>query len=125
MNKTDTVSTLALVAPEAREIVPSFPRLVPDPMAPGEFRALLLSFYPEEHVDRTEYLISSPAGRPDVRVLVYRPEGTVGPLPAILYAHGGGVVAGQPDLMDGARSQLADRLGVVVVSVQYRPAREH
>lgn len=124
MNEARATASLARVAPEAREIAATFPRFVPDPLAPGEFRALVSSLYPEEQVDRTERLVPGPVGAPDVRVLIYRPQGEAGALPAILYMHGGGFVAGRPDMMDGASLRLAQRLGAVVVSVQYRLAPE-
>ncbi|MCC4605444.1 alpha/beta hydrolase [Xanthomonas campestris pv. badrii] len=117
-------STLHLVSPEAREIASSFPRFVPDLDAPQAFRDMLASLNPLEAVAHTEHRIPSLTGAPAVRVLMYRPEGVSGPLPALLYIHGGGFVAGSPDMMSGASWRLAQRLGVAVVAVQYRLAPE-
>ena len=78
-----------------------------------------------------------PAARSDARVEVrraslagvpswiYRPRHRAGPLPALLWLHGGGYVLGTP-LQDAARCRrLAHALGIVVVAPQYRLAPEH
>lgn len=56
---------------------------------------------------------------------VYRPTGAVGPLPGLLYLHGGGFCLGSVALEHGAGVQLCRDLGAVVVSVDYRLAPEH
>ena len=65
------------------------------------------------------------AGNPDVAVRVYRPADDRGPVPGILYVHGGGFITGSIDTEHGAAAGLARELGVVVVSVEYRLAPEH
>ena len=118
------MTTLHLVAPEARDLVTRFaaPILTADTL--DDFRALVLSLYPDEQVGEEERLVPRPDGAPDVRVLIYRPAGMAGPLPAVLYIHGGGFVAGRPDMMNGASRELAERLGTVVFAVQHRLAPE-
>ncbi len=64
-------------------------------------------------------------GSPDVAVRVYRPREATGPLPALLQIHGGGFCLGSVDLEHGGSVSLARRLGVIVVSVEYRLAPEH
>ncbi|MFD1515630.1 alpha/beta hydrolase [Halomarina rubra] len=63
----------------------------------------------------------------DVPVRVYRPETDAdhAPLPVLVYYHGGGWTLGTLDSIDGACRELADRVGCVVVSVDYRLAPEH
>lgn len=59
-----------------------------------------------------------------VPVRVYRPSGD-GPLPLVLFAHGGGFVLGSVDTHDGLARRLARDARAVVVSVDYRLAPEH
>ena len=46
------------------------------------------------------------------------------PAPAILYLHGGGYVAGTPDMMAASCQTMATKSGALVVAVQYRLAPE-
>ena len=59
-----------------------------------------------------------------VPVRVYRPA-SEGPLPLVLFAHGGGFVIGSVDTHDGLARRLARDAAAVVVSVDYRLAPEH
>lgn len=69
---------------------------------------------------------------PDLRVVetadpqtrIYIPNGE-GPLPVVVFYHGGGWVAGSLDLVDAPCRQLAEKLGAIVVSAAYRLAPEH
>lgn len=62
----------------------------------------------------------------DVEVRVHRPRAAPpGPLPALLWIHGGGFVVGAPAQDDTLCHRVADRLGVVVAAVGYRRAPEH
>ena len=66
-----------------------------------------------------------PTQRYAVPVRVYRPRGAAGPLPLVVHLHGGGFVFGNLTGADWLCGQLADRVGAVVVSVDYRLAPEH
>jgi len=56
---------------------------------------------------------------------VYRPAAAAsGPLPVILYFHGGGWVIATIDTYDGSARALADSAGAIVVSVEYRKGPE-
>ena len=58
-----------------------------------------------------------PTGK--VRVRIVRPEGVDGPLPVVLYFHGGGWVMGGPNTHDHLIRQLAVQTGAAVVFVDY------
>lgn len=58
------------------------------------------------------------------RVRRYHPNAT-GPLPTVLYCHGGGWVLGDLDTHDELCRHLAESLPAVVVAVDYRRAPEH
>jgi acetyl esterase/lipase len=60
---------------------------------------------------------------PGVPVVVFRPDAP-GPLPALLYAHGGGFVTGSANTDLASPAGLAADAGAVVVSVDYRLAPE-
>ena len=59
-----------------------------------------------------------------VRLLVYRPAGRRAPSPLVVFFHGGGWVQGNVRSYDPLCSQVAARVGAVVVSVDYRLAPE-
>ena len=63
------------------------------------------------------------AGNVRVRVIAPRADGT--PRPALLWIHGGGYVLGSAQQDDKLCARFAERLDVVVVSVDYRLAPEH
>jgi acetyl esterase len=69
--------------------------------------------------DRT---IPGPGG--DIPVRIYRPEGD-GPLPALVYFHGGGWVIGNIETHDATCRSLTNGAQCVVISVDYRLAPEH
>lgn len=64
-------------------------------------------------------------GQPDVPVRLYRPARATAPTPAFYWIHGGGMVGGAVDASDGYCAWIADELGVLVASVEYRLAPEH
>ena len=67
-------------------------------------------------------VITLPSG---AGVRLYRPAGAEGPLPALLWIHGGGYVIGNAAEDDDLCRRYVERLGVVVASVEYRLAPEH
>lgn len=70
--------------------------------------------------------ITVPGGAGPVPARVYRPlAAELGPVPTLLWLHGGGWVTGSLDTSDTAARFLADRVGAVVVSLDYRLAPEH
>jgi acetyl esterase len=60
-----------------------------------------------------------------VRVRVIRPSDAAGPLPGLLFLHGGGWFQGDLDTAEVECGPMATAVGCVVVSVDYRLAPEH
>lgn len=78
---------------------------------------------PPEPVARVEdRRFPGPGG--EIPVRIYWPEGD-GPLPALVYLHGGGWVLGSIVSTDSPCRTIANRGGCVVISVDYRLAPEH
>jgi acetyl esterase len=67
-------------------------------------------------------VISGPAG--DIPIRTYRPEAD-GPLPTVVFFHGGGFVIGDLDTHDDHTRLICHDVEAVVVSVDYRLAPEH
>ena len=66
------------------------------------------------------------AGREGVvPVRVYQPAGAETPAACVMYIHGGGFVLGSLESGDQIASGIAEQVGAVVVSVDYRLAPEH
>ena len=81
---------------------------------------------PQESVASVEEAhADGPAGPIPLRV--YRPAVNHGgaPLPILVWYHGGGWVIGDLDTADTTCRKLANRAGVLVISVDYRLAPEH
>jgi acetyl esterase len=87
----------------------------------AEERAPML-FGPAEEVANVRDL-DIPGSAGDVRVRLYEP--APGPLPMLVYFHGGGWVTGSLQTHDGVCRSLANRAGCAVVAVDYRMAPEH
>jgi acetyl esterase len=66
-----------------------------------------------------------PGSGGDLRVRVYRPHGSDGSRPAVVFAHGGGFVLCDLDSHDSFCRSISRHLQAVVVSVDYRLAPEH
>lgn len=62
---------------------------------------------------------------PGVRARIYTPRGATGPLPVVVYYHGGGWVIANLDIYDPSVRALAEKTGAIFISVAYRQAPEH
>jgi len=76
-------------------------------------------------VEAERRVVPAGDGDPGVPVWVYRPAQRVQPSGALVWIHGGGFVLGSPVTYHDTCSRLADELGIVVVSVDYRLAPAH
>jgi acetyl esterase len=110
----------------ARANLPAYPQL-----GAAGARALYretrgaLAAVPPEVESVADLHAPGPAG--DIRVRLYRPRGAAdaGPLPALVYFHGGGWTIGDLDTHDVVCRVLADLARCAVASVDYRLAPEH
>ena len=110
--------------PELAPLVPLLPDLdVTDPAAARATLAAMQAGRPP-FVPPPGVTVEHRTVGPGVPVVVSRPEAT-GPLPALLYAHGGGFVTGSAATDLASPAGLAADAGAVVVSVDYRLAPEH
>jgi len=91
----------------------------------GLLASLTADIPPNENVTKEDLIAPGPDGAPDVPVRVYRPVGATGPLPGLFMIHGGGMVIGNIDGEDLTAVMLAETLGAVVVSTEYRKAPEN
>jgi acetyl esterase/lipase len=118
--------------PELAEVVAFIPVAPPptDPVAARERAAEVMAMMKVEldlsDLDIDDRVIPGPSDHPDLTVRVYSPRARAAtPGPAILYIHGGGFIIGSIDSEHAGSARLAQELGVVVVSVEYRLAPEH
>ncbi len=123
------MTTLPLVDAGQRDLVGSFPAFDPDQDDLKDFRRTLVegttSLLNSASVSYEERTIAGPKDAPQVRVLLFRPTETKAQTtPAILYIHGGGMIAGTPDMQAGTLHRLAQETGALIVSVDYRLAPE-
>ncbi len=68
--------------------------------------------------------LTYPAGAGMQKARVYMPTGAKGPLPVVLYIHGGGWVIADIDVYDSSPRALAKATRAIVVSIEYRHAPE-
>jgi acetyl esterase/lipase len=124
------MSTIGLVDPELRDALALWPvePLTADSLT--QRRANLLKVIgavpkpdlPDITVD--EIRVESAFGARPIRVLTYRPVKSDNPLPTIVHIHGGGFVAGAPEMKDVENRLLASDLRCAIYSVDYCLAPE-
>ena len=119
--------TFVPIDPELGEYLAAVAAAVPpvESPTPDARRARMESIarhfpFPADEIMRQDHWLHLP-GR-ELFIRVYRPGS--GRLPAILYLHGGGWVAGSVDTHDGICAALAGEVNAVVASVQYRRSPE-
>jgi acetyl esterase/lipase len=126
------MTTNHLVDPELVAMLDQFPALELTAETLGQIRAMMqamrsqtppnLPAFPDIAV--SERFVPGPEGAPDVRVLVYLPTSVQGPLPALLWIHGGGYVIGSADGEDLGVKSIVSAVRCAAVSVDYRLAPE-
>ncbi|GIF13780.1 alpha/beta hydrolase [Actinoplanes teichomyceticus] len=82
-------------------------------------------YEPTRAIDVRDTAVPGPSDAPDVPVRIYTPADRDGAVPGLLYIHGGGFVLGTLDMFHMHLLRVADELGIVIVSVDYRLAPEH
>ncbi|MGX1701951.1 alpha/beta hydrolase fold domain-containing protein [Microbacterium sp. NPDC055357] len=80
---------------------------------------------PADQITRVDITITSADASWEIPLRIHRPTQAAGPLPAVVYLHGGGYIMGTINENDDRLDQLALELDCVVVSVDYRLAPEH
>ena len=88
----------------------------------GTISPIAEAFGPGEDVVTVDGALPGQAG--DIHYRSYRPDGD-GPLPVLVYYHGGGWVAGDLDTHDHLCRMFFAGSGCLVVSIDYRLAPEH
>ncbi len=83
-----------------------------------------------EHVQdlpvSSETVFTTLADGHELRLVIYQPENrSEEALPVVYHIHGGGMVMGTPEMMEVRNKLLVDKLGIAVVSVDYRLAPEY
>ncbi|MFV8127148.1 alpha/beta hydrolase [Streptomyces syringium] len=114
------------------ELKPFVPRMRPlDYTEPQAARATMRevmarqpAYEPISRVLVEDRRIPVPDG-PEMTVRLYRPMDRPGPRPALVFPHWGGFVTGDLDTSLTAATRIADLVGAVVVSPDYRLAPEH
>ncbi|WP_072801602.1 alpha/beta hydrolase [Rhodococcoides yunnanense] len=84
-----------------------------------------LSIAANDNIDIRDITVLGPDSAPDVPVRIYTPRNADGVLPCLVYIHGGAYIAGNVQMFDGDCSRIADTVGAVVISVDYRLAPEN
>jgi acetyl esterase/lipase len=88
------------------------------------FVAPLLTELSYEGVEVREISATGLAGAPDVSVRFLTPQDGVGPLPVLVWFHGGGFVLGSAVFSDPFCVEVVRELGIAVANVEYRLAPE-
>ncbi|GAA4594463.1 alpha/beta hydrolase [Planotetraspora phitsanulokensis] len=72
-----------------------------------------------------ERTVPGPEGAPGISLLICRPTGVSGPIPAVYHIHGGGMIMGDNRTGIELVLEMAQELRLAVVSVEYRLAPQH
>lgn len=119
-----------MLDPDIRRLLDTVFNVAPNPGPPdvaalravGEATPKLLGGDPELVAPCHDDAVPGTHGAIPIRL--YRPDATA-PLPALVYAHGGGWVTGSLESHDRLCRILANRLAACVIAVDYRCAPEH
>lgn len=99
------------------------------PLPPTAVKILLKEYDqdtdPEEVGDIENRSIDGPDGDIDIRIYKPTVAKVEGPLPVVLYIHGGGWVIADLDVYDSSARAFCNRSHAIVVSTHYRQAPEH
>ena len=129
------------ITPQMLAVIEELGRLAPTPidqLSPADarkqpsFKDAVNSLLDKNKIPRpsanditiSEITVTGWKGAP-LRAKVYTPTNTTGPLPVIVYYHGGGWVIASPEVYEYSTLALAEETRAVVVSVDYRLAPEN
>lgn len=108
------------------QVMPGGFNAIPDIVQRREVLSQMLAATPvppNPNVEISSHVAPGPDGDLDVRI--YSPKNASKPAPGVVYIHGGGMIMGGLDGEDGTCQMMADRLGAVIASVDYRKAPEN
>jgi acetyl esterase len=115
--------------PELAAVIPAIPAFAFADVEAARAGLEELSAQASQHVDTSGVAIEDrlvpAAGSDDIPVRVYTPRDRSGPVPGVLYIHGGGFAVGSVESEHAGALLLARSADTVVVSVDYRLAPEH
>jgi acetyl esterase/lipase len=119
--------------PELRPILDTVLELIPgyEVERLGELRAGLRALIEATPLVRPDTVhvedlaVPGPSGDPDVTVRIYRPARATDPVAALYWMHGGGMMIGSMDMDDTLLVGAVEKLGIAILSVEYRLAPEH
>ena len=119
--------TLHLVDPELRPMLEAWPTVTLDAEMLASIRSgvstVPLPAVTPNDVRYEERSIPGPAQGPELKVSIYTPSGP-GPFPCLYHIHGGGYISGAAAPLEFMHRPMAEELGCVIVSVDYRLAPE-
>ena len=124
------MSSLHLVDPELRPVLELAPDMGVSPEKLPGARAVIAAMTQmgleaaDPRVTAAEWYAPGYNGGPDVRVVLYKPEGLAPGAPVVLQVHGGGFLFGTAELGDPRNRAMALTVGCAVASVEYRLAPE-
>jgi acetyl esterase/lipase len=119
--------------PELRPVLDTVLELIPGYEAErlGELRAGLYALIEATPLIRPDTVhvedvtVPGPTGDPDVAMRIYRPTTASDRVAALYWMHGGGMMIGSMDMDDTLLVGAVEKLGMAIVSVEYRLAPEH
>ena len=118
----DKLASLGGKPPESLDPVEARKQPTPADAVKALMTAKGMSTAPDPAV--TTKNVTYPAGVGTQKARVYMPAGAKGPLPVVLYIHGGGWVIADIDVYDASPRALAKAANAIVVSIEYRHAPE-
>jgi acetyl esterase len=127
---TEQEAEAARLDPDVRAVLAGLPELPAGTPAPGEqarrarerWESLAPYAAQKTGAQVREVRVETSSGPLQLRT--YRAEGGAATLPAVLFLHGGGYVAGTLDLYDSLCRRLAQKAHALVIAVDYRRAPE-
>jgi acetyl esterase/lipase len=119
-----TTFNLELAAKELTEALSKAPPLTGVPLADARKAVEAAQSAPIPMPDIDESWVTVPSNSGEVRVRLVRPQGVAGPLPVVVYLHGGGWILGSSVTHDLLTRRLAVGANAVVAFVEYSLAPE-